>query len=365
MGPHDETTAFPRTASWTVPSPGAGRASASTAPQAAWPSDPGAPASSWGAPAPAAPPPGWPAPAAAPAPTPWGPAPQAWAAPGWGGPGGAVWPAPVPPPSSRGGLWAALAASVVMALAAVAFLAVAVVASGEDEPAAAVVAPPAASTPTPGPDGRLAPPPPIPTADGPHSFVDLEPDGDPVAWDPCDPIPYVVNPRLAPEGAEGILHEAIAEVEAATGLVFVDEGTTDEVVPVGDQGRADTDPARYGDGWSPVLISWTDAEASPDLEGNAGLALPSWQEAASGERVYVTGYIEMAGDYAAGLLAQGQRDDVVGIMMHELGHLVGLGHVDPADQVMTDDPSSTPREWGAGDLAGLAAVGRGECEPDV
>lgn len=332
MGPHDDTAAFARTASWTVP-----------------------------APAPAAPPPVWP-------PTAWGPGPQAWgAAPAWGpapGGGGPGWPAPAPPPSSRGGLWAALAASVVLALAAVAFLAVAVVASGEDEPAAAVVAPPA-SAPTPGPDGRLAPPPPIPTTDGPHSFVDLEPDGDPVAWDPCDPIPYVVNPRLAPEGADGILHEAIAEVEAATGLVFVDEGTTDEVVPVGDQGRADTDPARYGDGWSPVLISWTDAEASPDLEGNAGLALPSWQEAASGERVYVTGYIEMAGDYAAGLLAQGQRDDVVGIMMHELGHLVGLGHVDPADQVMTDDPSSTPREWGAGDLAGLAAVGRGECEPDV
>jgi len=242
---------------------------------------------------------------------------------------------------------------VLLALGAVAFLAAAlVVTAGGDEAVAAA-------------DGRPAPAPPVPTGDGPHAFIELEPDGDPITWDPCDAIHFVVNDERAPEGADAILAEAVAEVEAGTGLDLVDDGATDETAPIGDTERPDSDPARYGDGWSPVLIHWTDAAADPALEGAAGVAQPSWRRAASGEQVYVTGRVEMAGDHAAALIAQGRRDDVVGIMMHELGHLVGLGHVEPSDQVMTDDPESTPRQWGAGDLVGLAAVGRGECEPDV
>jgi hypothetical protein len=236
---------------------------------------------------------------------------------------------------------------------------------GSDDVAAATTAPGADATTTTLPGGRLAPAPPIPTVDGPHTFFTTEDDGDPVAWDPCDPIHYVVNDGRAPAGAMEILDEAIALVEEATGLVFVDDGPTDEMAPVGEQVRPDSDPARYGDGWSPVLISWTTAMADPELDGAAGLALPSYQEAASGELVYVTGYVEMAGDYAMGLIDQGRRDAVLGVMMHELGHLVGLGHVTPSDEVMTDDPESTPSQWGRGDLVGLSAVGRGECEPDV
>ena len=33
---------------------------------------------------------------------------------------------------------------------------------------------------------------------GPHLYLSLEHDGDPVTWDPCDPIRFVVNDRLAP-----------------------------------------------------------------------------------------------------------------------------------------------------------------------
>lgn len=291
-----------------------------------------------------------------------------WGAPGYAPSGWAPPPgAPAPAPRGAGpGWWIALGLGSVAAVGAVLFLVVALVVTADDDGDAATAAgttAPAASTTLPG--GRLAPAPPIPTTDGPHEFFDVEPDGDPVAWDPCDPIHYVVNDARAPEGAMEILDEAIALVEQATGLVFVDDGPTDEMAPVGEQVRPDSDPGRYGEGWSPVLISWTDAMADPELDGAAGLALPSWVEAASGERVWVTGFVEMAGDYAAGLIRQGGRDDVLGIMMHELGHLVGLGHVTPSDEVMTDDPDSTPSVWGDGDLVGLSAVGRGECEPDV
>jgi hypothetical protein len=381
MSEGGETRHGERTSTWSPADAPDGLPPAPPAPGSA----PAAPARSWTVPAPTVPldqppvrPSGTDATTIAPspyvAPAPVAPAPAAWSPPAWspppGGPPGygpaPGWPppgAPVPPSAgSGGGLWALFAVLTVVALAAVAFMVVAVaVTVGDDDPDTRGSDPVAAEE----AGRRLAPEPPIPATDGPHAFFHVEPDGDPVAWDPCDPIRYVVNDARAPEGAMEILDEAIALVEQATGLVFVDEGATDETVPVGDEDRPDSDPGRYGDGWSPVLISWTDAMAEPELDGAAGLASPRWREAASGERVYVTGYVELAGDVAARLIARGGRDDVLGIMMHELGHLVGLQHVAPADHVMTDDPRSTPSVWASGDLVGLAAVGRGECEPDV
>ena len=48
------------------------------------------------------------------------------------------------------------------------------------------------------------------------------------------------------------------------------------------------------------------------------------------------------------------------IIMHELGHVVGLDHVDDPDQLMF--PRTTGRlDWGAGDRRGLAAMGAGLC----
>lgn len=331
------------------------------------------PSTPWGAGPPAAPPPaggplplvGPPPPAGSPPPFPPSPFP-----PPLPPPYGAAYPPPVPPAPSRSGLGCGLAVAVMALAASVVFLVgVLVVRDGDDDEPTATGGPDvtraADGTTTTLPGGRLAPEPPVPTGEGDFTFIEAEPDGDPAAWDPCDPIRYVVNSRRAPDGAMGILAEAIDRVMEATGLVFVAEGATDEPAPVTDDGRPLSDPARYGEGVSPVLITWTDSMEDPDLEDAAGLALPISQVSASGEYVYVTGYIEMAGDYAQGLIDQGRSDDVLGVMMHELGHLVGLGHVRDPAQVMTDDPASTPSEWGVGDLQGLHRVGTGECVPDL
>ena len=67
-----------------------------------------------------------------------------------------------------------------------------------------------------------------------------------------------------------------------------------------------------------------------------------------------------------GRLVSGQvAVDVAGpapgpVLLHELGHLVGLGHVADRGQLMA--AVATGRTgYGAGDLAGLAAAGAGPC----
>ena len=56
------------------------------------------------------------------------------------------------------------------------------------------------------------------------------------------------------------------------------------------------------------------------------------------------------------------RSDEVrqGIVDHEFGHLVGLGHVDDRRQLMHEH-GGTNMAYGNGDLAGLAALGSVAC----
>jgi hypothetical protein len=72
--------------------------------------------------------------------------------------------------------------------------------------------------------------------------------------------------------------------------------------------------------------------------------------------VYVTGSIVLNG---ADQLDNGFRPGKTWgkVVLHELGHVLGLDHVvDPA-QVMHPSLVSSPAAWGAGDLAGLRLLG--------
>lgn len=55
---------------------------------------------------------------------------------------------------------------------------------------------------------------------------------------------------------------------AGTGLVFIDDGLTDERWS---KEREPYQPDRYGDRWAPILISWsTEEEEAPGLGGFYG-----------------------------------------------------------------------------------------------
>lgn len=190
----------------------------------------------------------------------------------------------------------------------------------------------------------------------------------PVTYDPCRPIHYVVNDRTALPGSRQVLRDAIQQVSTATGLVFVDDGATNEVPVIK---RELFQPQRYGDRWAPVLLAWSDeAELSiltPDSFGSGGsYAVTSPTRS---RRVYVTGEVAFNGPTIAADLATFPAEQrtarLRAILMHYVGHIVGLTHTNDIKNILYHGHDGRATEWTVGDLAGLNAVGSGPCEPPM
>jgi hypothetical protein len=189
-----------------------------------------------------------------------------------------------------------------------------------------------------------------------YSFLQTLPDGAPVAYDPCRPIHYVIRSAHLPSYGVVMIQQAVAEVSAATGLRFVDDGLTAE--PLSEH-RASIQ-ARYGDRWAPVLIAFSDgtesSELGADVMGRGGSVALSPLGPASAR--YVTDF-----DLQLAHAGPGYQVDRAAIL-HELGHVVGLGHVQDRTQLM-DAYQLGGTAFGSGDLEGLALEGQGRCQSDT
>lgn len=217
------------------------------------------------------------------------------------------------------------------------------------------------AVPRPGPAaGRLRPEVPVTTA-GPHAFLHVTDDGAPVGYDPCRPVPYVIQTAGEPDGVRDLVHQAAGTVAAATGLELVFVGDTDELPAVD---RALIQPERYGEGWAPVLVGWADEATMPELAGQvAGVGGSAAVPGADGTGTWLAGgrVVLDAPDLVAMLQHPDGRARVRAILVHELAHVVGLDHVDESSELM--HPTTSHRvDLGPGDLQGLALVGRGPCE---
>lgn len=209
-------------------------------------------------------------------------------------------------------------------------------------------------------DQPLASVPLLPAGDGSFAFLATQPGKSnvPVAYSPCDPIEVVVNPDDAPSDYAGLVETAMAHVAEESGLQFELVGETDER-PAAE--RAGEDPARYGDGWSPVLVAWADADEVPALAGDVAGLGGSMSVTQFGWARYVTGSVTLDEDSFARLRSQPDgRAKSQAIVDHEFGHLVGLAHVDDTGELMSPD-NSGKLGWGPGDRAGLSRLGRGRC----
>jgi hypothetical protein len=238
--------------------------------------------------------------------------------------------------------------------------------------AAPSVTPPTLSTPPDRPTaGReaarrpLGRPLPAPPEGGTHAFIAFQADGvTPVAYDPCRPVHYVVRPDNAPTGGEEAVHAAFARLAEVTGLRFVHDGGSTEATTLD---RPIFQPERYGDRWAPVLVAWETEEQNPalagDTVGQAGSVAVSLGE---GPRVFVTGTVSLdAGRMPEIIAFRNGAEAARAIILHELGHLVGLGHVDDGQQLMYPEARREVPDFAAGDLTGLAVLGSGPCVPEL
>ena len=141
---------------------------------------------------------------------------------------------------------------------------------------------------------------------------------------------------------------------------FVDAGPTSEQhVAFGH--RKSSNPTLYGPGWAPILISWTNAVTEPMLAGNVlGYGGSSSYWSGSSDEAYVTGEVIFDTDLMGLRPGFGPGLTRGNLTIHELGHVVGLDHVQDRGQVMYPSISpSSPDGLGGGDVAGLAQLGAG------
>lgn len=206
-----------------------------------------------------------------------------------------------------------------------------------------------------------------------YSFLRVKSDGcSPVRFNPCEPIHWVTNDTLAPATGDADVQEAFRRLSAATGLQFVYDGTTDEVGR-----RSAYVPTRYPGRWAPILVEWThfpNQGNDPTIQ-----AVGAGSGIAQGD-VYVSGVLNLNVDavtnkdtrtpvqggfgpeIGTGTGAIGPEGVTWGrIILHELAHVVGLGHTKDKGAIMypeSADQTSRPAEYRPPDLEGLQYLGR-------
>jgi hypothetical protein len=196
-------------------------------------------------------------------------------------------------------------------------------------------------------------------ADGTYSFLSTQPGTkEPVTYPPCRVIQVRINPADEVVGGSQLVLDAMARVSELSNLPL-------EYVGPSTQRPDEWSAAMDGgmEGYPPALVSWSDEDETPELAGDVvGLGGSiSVRGAAYARSRYMTGSVTLdAPDLAEVLDGPDGEAQVRAVILHELGHLVGLGHVADPGELMSETNYGN-HDFGPGDREGLARVGSGSC----
>jgi hypothetical protein len=193
-----------------------------------------------------------------------------------------------------------------------------------------------------------------------YSFLARGPDGTPYRWNPCAAIRYQVDLAGMPRSVVPDIEEAVRLTSQASGLTFEYEGTVDrpdpqELLAMMSFVSPGPDGLRV---WSPVLITFAPQRVFRELGARRaiGVAFPVVSRADPDQ--LVSGLIVINSDARLGP-GFDNIESLGPIVEHELGHIVGLGHVRFPLELM--NPAPIVRRWNEGDLTGLRRLGSGSC----
>jgi len=204
---------------------------------------------------------------------------------------------------------------------------------------------------------KKAPAKPSQPASAQPGFMNQNADGTPVRYNPCATIHYVVNVSSAPAGAVSDVQGAFDRLSAATGLTFSFDGTTDEVA---EKDRGTHATSRYPGRFEPVIVGFHHAGETSLLNGSQVATGGSiWYSNSANRNVYVTGVVAVDSDQAAKEPTGFGNAHALGVvLLHEIGHVLGLAHAPATDEVMYAARVDTgATNFGPSDRAGLTAVG--------
>lgn len=195
--------------------------------------------------------------------------------------------------------------------------------------------------------------------EGEYAFIRTVSGGrEPVTYPACRAIEVRINSQGEISGGTAIVLESLERVSELSGFDLRYTGPSTER-------PAARDARLQREGYEsrpPVQVAWSDAEETPALEGDV-VGLGGSVSVRGGDlprEVYVTGRVVLDAPDLAEVLDDHGEEAVRAVVMHELGHLLGLGHVGDPDELMA--PANTGQtDFGAGDREGLAALGATDC----
>lgn len=170
--------------------------------------------------------------------------------------------------------------------------------------------------------------------------------GHALVWDRCGPITWVVRRGPGPADAVAVAAAAVEQLRAATAFTFVFGGTTEKLIASGDGGAERT-----------LHISWATPAELADLVGSvAGVGGQRYRIEGNGPPRVYAGYavVDSTGGLATGFDGGASEGAV---LLHELGHAMGLAHVDNPGLLMAPSmDAGLSAAYQPGDLAALAGA---------